>query len=90
MYWSYLAKSREIGVKNLSAKLLTFETNNNFENLSTGYCKLIIDDYFSCFGNDYDCIFISEYNPTQNPSNMEIKFLLNFNDVERAKKLLDE
>ena len=82
MYWSYLIKT-----ESNSTNLLTFESNDNLEKLSKGYCELVIVDFFSSFAHNYDTIFISEYDPTQNPITKEIKFLIKFNDVLKAKKI---
>lgn len=85
MYWSYL-----INITNESNNnLLTFESNENLDMLSKGYCELVIDNFFSSFDRDYNAIFISEYNPTQNPSTKEKKFLIKFTDVDKANKFLN-
>lgn len=84
MFWSYLTN-----FDNNINNLLTFESNNDFDKLSKGYCELVIDDYFSSFSHDYNAIFISEYDPTQNPSNKEIKFFIKFNDVDKARKFIN-
>jgi hypothetical protein len=69
--------------------LLTFESNDNLEKLSKGYCELVISDFFSSFSHDYNAIFISEFDPTKNPLNKEIKFFIKFDDVNKAKKFLN-
>jgi hypothetical protein len=86
MYWSYLVNTNKF----LQGNLLTFETNENFEKLSIGYCELVLDNFFSSFGNDYDAIFISEFGPTDKPETKEIKFLIKFDDVYKANKILSK
>lgn len=84
MYWSYLTNTN-----NHTENLLTFESNDNLEKMSTGYCELVIADFFSSFSHDYNAIFISEFDPTKNPSNKEIKFFIKFDDIYKAKKFLN-
>lgn len=86
MYWSYLTKTNQHPTTNL----LTFESNNDLDKLSKGYCELVIVDFFSSFSNDYDAIFISEFDPTQNPSSKEIKFFIKFDDIDKARKFLNK
>ena len=85
MYWSYLTNTNN----HTSSNLLTFESSDNLNKLSTGSCELVIDEFFSSFSNDYDAIFISEYDPNQNPSSKEIRFFIKFNDVDKARKILN-
>jgi hypothetical protein len=86
-YYTYLLNLKS--ENDSEPKLLTFETSTeNLINLKKGYCELIIDNFFSSFSNYYDCIFISEYDPMQNPVKLEKKFLINFNDVEQANEIL--
>lgn len=83
MYWSYLTNTN-----NPSHNQLTFENSDDFNKLCIGYCELVLSNYFSSFGNDYNAIFISEFNPEENPFNKEIKFIINFDDIKKAKKYL--
>jgi hypothetical protein len=82
MYWSYLTNTVNTEI------LLTFESNNDYDKLCKDYCELIIDDFFSSFTNDYDAIFISEFEPTKNPSNRNKRFFIKFNDVKKATNYL--
>jgi hypothetical protein len=84
MYWSYLTNTDKFSQPNI----LTFESNEDLDKLSKGYCELILDNFFSSFGSDYDAIFISEFGPVDNPMQNEFKFLIKFNDVDKAKKIL--
>ena len=94
MYWSYLLDSKflnkpehEIIYSNL--KILTFESNNDLNQLIKGYCELIIDEYFiNSFSNDYDSIFISEFCSTCEPIKKEMKFFIKFTDKEKAKNYI--
>ena len=83
MYWSYLCRNT-----GLQPKLLTFEYGDNFESLKFGYCELVLDEYFSCFSSEYDFIFISKYNPNNFPYYKEKDFVIRFDELEKAKKLL--
>lgn len=82
MYWSYLLNSK----KN---NFLTFESNNDYENLKKDYCELIIDGFFDGFSNDYDMIFISEFSPDKKPLEKEIKFQIQLDDISKAKLILN-
>ena len=84
MYWSYLTNTNN----HYGNNLLTFESNDNLNKLSIGYCELVIDNFFSSFSNDYDSIFISEYDPNQNPFSKEFIFFIKFNDVDKARFLI--
>ena len=87
MYWSYLTNT-DSNVNNL----LTFESNDDLEKLSKGYCELVITDFFSSFSHDYNAIIISELDPTKIPSiysNKEIKFFIKFNDIEKANNIIN-
>jgi len=85
MYWTYLC-----GKKESTSNILTLESNDNLQQLSEGYCELVLEDFFSCFGSDYDYLFISEFSPDQNPLEKDKKFLIKFNDYEFANKYLKE
>ena len=78
-YWSYLLNSQNI---------LTFESSDDLNILITGYCEMVIDDFFSSFLSEYDSIFISEFDPEQTPFDNEHKFIIKFNDVSKATKML--
>lgn len=84
MFWSYLINTEKF----LQSNTLTFESNEDLDKLSKGYCELVLDNFFSSFGSDYNAIFISEFGPVENPTQNEIKFLIKFNDVEKAKSIL--
>lgn len=85
MYWSYLTNT----YKN-NNDLLTFESNNDLDKLSKGYCELVISNFFSSFSHDYNAIFISEFDPTENPYDRENKFFIEFNDVNKAIEFLNK
>jgi hypothetical protein len=88
MYWSYLADSKSLNSS--EPKLLTFENHDGIlEKLSRGYCELVVEEFFSSFANNYDCIFISKSNPIENPSKNEFMFFLKFDDIDKANKILD-
>jgi hypothetical protein len=88
MYWSYLADSKSLNSS--EPKLLTFESYDGIlEKLSHGYCELVVEDFFSSFANNYDCIFISKSNPNPNPNPNELMFFLKFDDIDKANKILD-
>jgi len=88
MYWTYLVKFEEgITNKNINKKL-TFEKNYDFDRLKLGYCELILDNYFQSFETDFNHIIISEYGPLEDPINNENKFIIKFDDIEKAKYLL--
>ena len=81
MYWTYL-------INLTNNNILTFESNNDLNKLFSGYCELVIDNFFSSFSPNYDSIFISTYGPDKDPLNKEIKFIINFNDIITATKIL--
>lgn len=83
MYWSYLCRITESKVN-----ILTLESNDNLNMLSKGYCHLILEDFFSSFGHDYDHLFISEFGPNQNPLGHNPNFLIKFNDYNYANNYL--
>lgn len=85
MYWSYLTSSEN----HSSEKILAFETSDDIEKLSKGYCELVIDNFFSSFAREYDAIFISEYCPTDEPAKKDYKFIIKFNDTTEAIKILN-
>lgn len=85
MYWSYL-----INTYTNNNDLLTFESNDDLDKLSKGYCELVISDFFSSFSHDYNAIFISKFDPTENPSNKGKKFFIKFNDVDKAIEFLNK
>ena len=88
MYWSYLVNfEKENDSNKFKNKILTFEKKHNIEKLKLGYCELILDNYFEGF-KPFDHIIISEYGPLEDPLNNENKFILKFNDFEKAKLLL--
>lgn len=71
MYWTYLLNSK-------SKEILTFESidSTNLLNIIIGYDELIREEFFTSF-RGYDIIFISEYNPTENPIDKEFKYKAN-------------
>ena len=84
MFWSYLCR-----ISDSQIKLLTFESGNDLEKLKQGYCELILDKFFTSFAQDFDFIFISKYSPTDNPYTKEKEFVINFEDYEKIKELMN-
>lgn len=84
MYWSYLTNINDDSF--ISNELLTFESNENFDKMLHGYCELIFIDFFSSFSREYNAIFISEYEPNDDPAKKSIKFIIKFNDIDKAKQ----
>jgi len=85
MYWSYLTSSKNHSDSNI----LPFESNDDIEKLSKGYCQLVIDNFFSSFSREYDAIFISEFCPVDEPAKRDYKFIIKFNDIDEAIKILN-
>ena len=85
MYRSYLTSSTTNNKLNNNANnnLLSFETFNDYEKISKGYCELIIEDFFSSFSNDYDAIFISKFVPIKNPLDKKKNFFIKFDDIDK-------
>lgn len=86
MFWTYLTNS-------FSSNILTFESfeleNDYLINDSIkGYCKLILDDFFSSFSQDWDAIFISTYSPNDMPLLKDNLFYIKFNDLTKAENIL--
>lgn len=84
MYWTYL-----YGTVNSKINILTLESNEDLNKLIEGSCSLIQDDFFSSFGSDFDQLFISEYNPIEDPNNKEKKFKIKFNELDIATQYLN-
>jgi len=84
MYWSYLINSKNT----YGMDVLTFESGEDLTKLTHEYCQLVIDDFFSSFSREYDTIFISQFDPTQEPLNKVKNFSIGFNDVNKAIKLI--
>lgn len=105
MYWSYLINTNKnayrsnftcninnditTNTQNMTNEILTFEFNEDLNKLTNDYCDLVISNFFSSFTHDYDTIFISDLNPTQEPLNNKL-FIIKFNDLEKATFILNK
>jgi hypothetical protein len=85
--WSYLTNSNST-----NPNLLTFECvdSEDYTSLAIGYCKLIMENFFSSFSSDYNAIFISEYGPNSDPHNQKKLFEMRFDDMIGSKKYLSD
>ena len=85
--WTYLANIKSpSSLSRLTQNPLTFEhleiVNECLEsrvvNLTNGYIDLINEGFFDSFTNDYNMLFVSNYDPTQNPIEREKLFQMKF------------
>ena len=59
-YWVYLFNQK-------TNKILAFESGNDLDHFYKGYLDLIKNKYFQYYSPMYDSLFISEFNPMENP-----------------------
>jgi len=85
--WTYLAIIKSpTSISRLTQNPLTFEHieiddgyfESRFVNLINGYKDLINEGFFDSFTNDYNMIFVSKYDSTQNPIEREKLFEMKF------------
>jgi hypothetical protein len=72
MYWTYLLNSKTNNI--LTLESINLPINNDLEKLKIGYMELINEGFFTSF-EGYDMIFISEYNPDEEPIERKKKFI---------------
>lgn len=86
--WTYLANNKySSSILSLTPNPMTFEhveidvTNKiKLNNLTDGYIQLMNDGFFDVFSNNYNMLFVSKYDPTQNPIERERLFEIEFNN----------
>jgi hypothetical protein len=88
--WTYLASTKyplSISRPRPTPNPTTFEhveidetDETRLTNLTDGYIELINDGFFDGFSNDYNVLFVSKYDPTQNPIIKEKIFEMEFNN----------
>lgn len=74
--WTYLINSNRQYCE-YKRELLPLEMISNDLNLETikkDYIELVNDGFFESFDNYYDRLFVSEYSPSENPMDREVKF----------------
>lgn len=87
--WTYLADFKSpTSISRLTQNPLTFEhveiddgdgdLGTRIVNLTNGYIDLINEGFFDGFTNDYNILFVSKYDPTQNPIEREKLFEMEF------------
>lgn len=83
--WTYLANTKySLSISSLSPNPTTFEhveiDETKLGNLTNGYIELMNEGFFDGFSNDYNLLFVSKYDPTQNPIEKEKLFKMEFNN----------
>ena len=93
--WTYLADIKSTAsLSRLTQNPLTFEHveiddvcwETRIVNLTNGYIDLINEGFFDGFTNDYNMLFVSKYDPTQNPIEREKLFEMEFMDLTINQK----
>ena len=95
--WSYLANIKsQTSISGLTQNPITFECveindvvfESRFKNLTLGYINLMNEGFFDSFTNNYNILFVSKYDPTQNPINREKIFeMILYKLYKKPKKL---
>ncbi len=86
--WTYLASTKyPSSISRLTPNPTTFEhveidetDETRLTNLTNGYIELMNEGFFDGFSNDYNMLFVSKYDPTQNPIEREKLFEMEFNN----------
>lgn len=74
MYWVYLFNQK-------TNKILAFESGNNLDHFYKGYLDLIKNHYFDGYSPIYDSLFISKFNPTENPIANDKIYMIPFSNL---------
>ena len=73
--WTYLINSNRQYCKYKRELPLEIISNDlNLETIKNDYIELVNDGFFESFDNYYDRLFVSEYSPSENPIDREVKF----------------
>ena len=73
LYWVYLFNQN-------NNKILAFESGNDLDHFYNGYLDLIKNKFFVPYYPTYDSIFISEFNPLENPIESDKLFIIPFSN----------
>ena len=71
--WTYLANTKcQSSISTLIPNQIAFEhieidDKTKLSNFTNGYIELMNEGFFDSFTNNYNMLFVSKYDPTQNP-----------------------
>jgi hypothetical protein len=84
--WTYLSNIKcSSSISTLTPNPITFDHVKiddiiKLNDLTNGYIELMNEGFFDGFSNDYNMLFVSKYDPMQNPIEREKLFEIEFNN----------